>query len=242
VAADLTPIRPRTTSDGQLLRFSEVTAGFGERTLFTALDLDLEAGHWLVVTGPSGSGKSTLLALAAGLLDPWSGVVSVAGSPWAGRDRAARAGHRRSWLSLAPQRASLVEPLTVEENLRLSAEVRGGASTGLAAVVESLALTRLTGQPVHTLSGGERQRVALARCLMTAAPVLVLDEPTSQQDDASADLVVAALRSETGRGRAVLVATHDPRLIAVASEDGAELQLGPGPPRLVQAARATSRA
>ena len=236
------PVRPRTTADGRLVGLSEVTAGFGERALFAALDLELGAGHWLVVTGPSGSGKSTLLSLVSGLLDPWSGSVTVAGTGWAGLDRAARARHRRAWLAMAPQRASLVEPLTVEENLSLSAEVRGGRPAGLGSVVESLALTRLVGQPVHTLSGGERQRVALARCLMTEAPVLVLDEPTSQQDDASADLVVAALRDETGRGRAVLVATHDPRLIALASAEGAELQLGSGPPRLLQAERATSRA
>ena len=241
-APDQAAVAPRTTPDGRLVRLSEVTAGFGSRTVLSALDLELVAGRWLVVTGPSGSGKSTLLALVAGLLDPWSGAVSVAGTGWAGLDRTARARHRQAWLSMAPQRATLVEPLTVEENLRLSAEARGGLPTGAVPVIDSLDLSRLTRQPVSALSGGERQRVALARCLVTDAPVLVLDEPTSQQDDASADLVVAALRRETGRGRAVLVATHDPRLIALASEEGAELQLGHGPPRLVQTARVRSSA
>ena len=183
-----------------------MSAGFGDRMLFTGLDLELASGHWVVVTGPSGSGKSTLLALVAGLLDPLAGVVCVAGADWRPMDRPARARHRGRWVALASQRAALVEPLTVAENLRLTAEIRGVPPTGLESVIESMGLQRLAQQPVHSLSGGERQRVSLGRCLISDAPVLALDEPTSQQDDASADLVVAALKAETTRGRAVLVA------------------------------------
>ncbi|GGL90909.1 ATP-binding cassette domain-containing protein [Nakamurella endophytica] len=98
-----------------------------------------------------------------------------------------------------------------------------GGSDGTAAPVadaaqwaEQLRLTRLLDQPVRSCSGGERQRTALARALVAGTPLVVLDEPTSQQDEASAALVTAVIAAEARRGRGVLVATHDAAVAAVA--------------------------
>ena len=193
-----------------------VEAGWGGRSLFTGLDLDLRPGAWTALRGPSGSGKSTLLTLVAGLTDPRAGRVEVGGNPWAGLDRAGRAQHRRRWLAYGLQRANLVETMTVAENVALAATSRGRSLEvdELDALVDRLGLTAQRDTPTGVLSGGERQRASLARVLVSGAPVLVLDEPTSQQDDVSAARVVAALDDATRRGATVLVASHDRTVLA----------------------------
>jgi putative ABC transport system ATP-binding protein len=192
-----------------------VAAGYAGRAIFTDLRLRVEAGTLTTVTGPSGSGKSTLLALAAGLLDPVSGSVRIGGTAWAGLSRTERAVRRRRELVFAPQQPALVEAFTVRENFELSAAVRGEvlSAADVERVASTLDLSKLVNEDVSRLSGGERQRVGLGRCLVTRAPLLVADEPTSQQDLASAALVGDALRTEVRAGRGVLVATHDDDLI-----------------------------
>ncbi|WP_375431678.1 ATP-binding cassette domain-containing protein [uncultured Friedmanniella sp.] len=211
--------RPRTpvaaSPDAALALLSGVAVRFGPRTVFTGLDLALGGGEWAVVSGPSGSGKTTLLALLAGLTDPSAGTVRVAGRAWTGLDRSARADFRRRWVALSPQQASLLEALTVRENLEVAAAVRGefGAPGRVSEVADALGLAPLLERRAGLLSGGERQRTSLARCLVSDAPLLLLDEPTSQQDDASAAAVLDAVLAELAVGRALLVASHDPRFV-----------------------------
>jgi ABC-type lipoprotein export system ATPase subunit len=147
----------------------------------------------------------------AGLSDPRSGRVEVGGTAWAGLDREARAAHRRRWLAYGLQRANLVETMTVAENIALAATFRGRPSDPgeVADLADRLGLSAQLWTPTAVLSGGERQRASLARVLASGAPVLVLDEPTSQQDDVSAARVVAALDAACSSGAAVLVASHD---------------------------------
>ena len=194
----------------------------GGRTLFAGLDLEIRGGEWITVRGPSGSGKSTLLSLAAGLTDPSTGVVRVGGTVLGPLTRTARAGVRGRMLAVALQSSYLADALTVAENLAVTTAVRGSpARPGYpdpAGLIDDLGLTRLLHQPVRTLSGGERQRVALARCLTAPAPLLILDEPTSQQDDASAARVLAVLTAAAAAGRAILAATHDPALTTAADD------------------------
>jgi ABC-type lipoprotein export system ATPase subunit len=212
VAPLVTATRAPESTDGvALVSLVGVGAGWGGRTLFEDLDLDLPRGSWTALRGASGSGKSTLLSLVAGLSDPRSGRVEVGGTAWAGLDREARAAHRRRWLAYGLQRANLVETMTVAENIALAATFRGRPSdpAEVAALADRLGLTAQLRTPTAVLSGGERQRASLARVLASGAPVLVLDEPTSQQDDVSAARVVAALDAACSSGAAVLVASHD---------------------------------
>lgn len=197
-----------------LVELSEVAAAYSGQSLFAGLSLLLHGGDWVVVTGDSGAGKSTLLSFVAGLLDPVAGTVRIAGTSWGDLDRPARAEVRREWVAVAPQRPSLVETLTVRENLVLTWAIRGNATAaeGIEPTAARLGLTALLDQVVDQLSGGERQRVGLARCLVADVAVLVLDEPTSQQDEASAAQVIAVLQAEADAGRAILAASHDPRL------------------------------
>ncbi|MDQ1482035.1 MAG: peptide/nickel transport system ATP-binding protein ddpF [Actinomycetota bacterium] len=218
-ATDPVPVAwPAVAGSTPLVELTGVSAGYPGIPLFASLDFLIGSGDWAVVTGRSGSGKSTLLLLRAGLLDPTAGVDRGGGKTWVGLDRDDRAALRRPWVALAPQRPTLVEAMTVRENLELTSAVRR-APVGTDRVTRTagrLGLTALLDQQVERLSGGERQRVAIARCLVSGAPLLLLDEPTSQQDEDSAARVVAVLQEETAAGRAVFAATHDPRLTELA--------------------------
>jgi len=216
-----------------------LTAGYGDRTVLDRLDLTLRTGTWTAITGPSGSGKSTLFSVLAGLLPSRSGMVTVGDGPWDGKSRGARAEHRRRWLGLLPQRPVLLEALTVRENLELTAGIHAPADPTVdkpaasmltvKELADRLALTPLLDQPVQLLSGGELQRSALARALISSAPLLLLDEPTSQQDESSVDRVVRVLGEEVAAGRSVLTASHDARVVSAAT---IVLELGQGHTRV----------
>jgi ABC-type lipoprotein export system ATPase subunit len=163
----------------------------------------------VALMGPSGSGKSTLLRIAAGLQEPAAGMVLVDGQPVEPSTRCS-AGNPR--VALVHQDYRLVEFLSVEDNLRLCAELHSQPVTA-AAIEHALDTVGLAGyadrQPA-TLSGGEQQRVAIARSLLSGATVLLADEPTGALDSENTRKV-ADLLIELGLrgGITVLVATHD---------------------------------
>ncbi|SDU94897.1 ABC transporter [Microlunatus sagamiharensis] len=235
------PAPPAVVDGGPLVTLSGVRAGWGGRVLVDALDLRLDPGSWTALSGPSGSGKSTLLTLVAGLVDPLDGRVEVGGTAWAPMDRTDRAAHRRRWLAYALQRANLVETMTVAENVALAAALRGLEvdADEVGALCTGLGLGAQLATPAGVLSGGERQRASLARALVGHSPVLVLDEPTSQQDEASAARVVEALARATGEDSAVLVASHDPVVLARATTT---VRLGAGPDGQAEATISSARA
>lgn len=212
-----------------ILRMTDVGMVFGTSTVFSNFDLILHPGDHVVLRGPSGSGKSTLLGLSVGLLDPTHGTVRIAATDWSGVDRSGRARLRRDHAAMAPQSTILPDALTVRENLWFVAMLRRRPGDDVLRVAADLGLTGLLEQPVGLLSGGERQRVAVARCLVSGAALVVLDEPTSQQDERSAMMVAAAVRAVTERGGAVLAASHDPVFIASAGAIRDLQPLSPSP-------------
>jgi ABC-type lipoprotein export system ATPase subunit len=169
--------------------------------------LQVWPGELVVVAGRSGSGKSTLCHLVAGVGTPTRGTVTVLGRPahdWADWTR----------VTLLPQRLALVPELSVEENVTwpyLLAGVRADPSP----LLEALALTHLSQELTLNSSLGEQQRTALARALASRPDLAVLDEPTGHQDDANIERILAAL-TVRDPSTAVLVATHDDRLLALA--------------------------
>ncbi len=188
------------------------------RRVLDGVDLRLRAGTLTAVRGRSGSGKTTLLRVLCGLERPDAGTVHVAGTDLAGLDRAGLAAVRRHRVAVAGQGTALVETTDVTENLDLVRVARHlpPAPDLVARLITELGLAALRDRPVRVLSGGERQRVAVARVLAAQPALAVFDEPTSHQDEAHAELVVAALRAAARRGVAVLAATHDPVLTGAA--------------------------
>jgi putative ABC transport system ATP-binding protein len=158
--------------------------------------LTVRGGDVLAVTGPSGTGKSTLVSILAGWDEPTSGAV----------DRPART-------VFVPQRLALLATLTVLDNIALAAADRAGEVRALA---EALAVDHLLDRYPGETSLGERQRVGVARALHARAAVTLLDEPTAHQDAGHTALVLDAVRAPAP-GRAVVVATHDPVVVDVAT-------------------------
>jgi ABC-type lipoprotein export system ATPase subunit len=161
------------------------------------------------VMGPSGSGKSTLLRVLAGLQRPTSGDVLLDGRPVRHHRRRPDADQR---IGLVHQDYRLVTFLTVEENLRLAAELKDVAvgSSDVEDLLGVVGLSGFGGRSVPTLSGGEQQRVAIARTLVSDPLVLLADEPTGALDVGNSERVASLLRELGDDGLTVLVATHDP--------------------------------
>lgn len=195
------------------LAITGATYTIGERTLLDGLDLVVEAGTSVAVTGPSGSGKSTLLMCALGLIRPDSGVVSVAGGDIARMSARARARHRRAYLGVVFQSGELLPELTPMENVALPGLLDGQPRDAVFSRAEEL--LKDLGVPVAQtatgrLSGGERQRVAVARALINTPALLLADEPTGALDQATRDQVCELLFAlPQSRGCALVVVTHD---------------------------------
>jgi ABC-type lipoprotein export system ATPase subunit len=209
---------PRMSPGEEVVTVAGVTAERGGRRVLEGTDLRLRKGSLTVVWGRSGSGKTTLLRILAGLERPDAGTVEVLGTELSGLDRAGLAELRRHHVAVSAQQSVLVETLDVVGNLELARQARGLDVTGelLDEWLDTLGLAALRHRPVRVLSGGERQRVAVARVLAAEPAVAVLDEPTSQQDEANVHRVVAVLVEAARRGTAVVAATHDPVLAAAA--------------------------
>ena len=198
---------------------SEVIVAHDGHRVLDGLDLEVGTGGITVVSGRSGSGKSTVLRALTGMAPVDSGRGVLLGVDRAGMTRGQRAAIRRGGVSVAAQGGSLTEPMDVRENLALARAARGLAEEPayIEELVEALELAAFARRPVRLLSGGERQRVAVARALVVRPTLLVLDEPTSQLDETHArqvaDLLARAAQSSTNP-TAVLVASHDPQVLA----------------------------
>jgi ABC-type lipoprotein export system ATPase subunit len=184
----------------------------------------VKPGTVTIVRGRSGAGKSTLLRMMLGLSDPDAGEALLAGHVLLPLGRAERADLRRRTVGVSSQSGALAESLDTWENLNLARAARGLPSDrpAVAAVVAGLGLDAVADRSVRLLSGGERQRVAIARSLVVQRPLVVLDEPTSQQDEAHAERVTAVLVAAARAGAAIVCATHDP-VLAAAADDLIEL-------------------
>ena len=187
------------------------------RVVLDDVSVRAEAGEMLAVTGPSGSGKSSLLALLAGLAVPSAGRALVDDRPVLdGLD---------ARLGLVLQGYGLVSVLTAAENVEVAlqslgvpaSEVRSRALEAL----ESVGLGDLAERSVEELSGGQRQRVAVARALVTEPDIVLADEPTAQQDGETKLRILALFRAAAERGAVVLVATHDPEVVAACDRETA---------------------
>src|SRR4051794_8922761 len=180
----------------------------GEVTLLAPTTAQLRSHTLTVVAGPSGSGKTTLCNIVIGWERPDRGTVE-----WA-------TGDAKGWarLAVAPQRLALIEALTLAENMALPFWSRRASvpDTQLQQLCADLAIDHLLPRHPSEVSFGEQQRAAIARCLLGAPAVCVLDEPTGHQDEARATLVVEQLLEARAAGSSLLVATHDEVVIGAA--------------------------
>ena len=203
-----------------ILHAERVSRRYGDVDALIGASLCVRAGEMVAIVGPSGSGKTTLINLLAGLDDPDEGSVEVAGRPLAGLSEGERARIRREQFGFVFQRFGLLPTLSASENVGLSLRaLRVAGAERERRVAEALTAVGLAGRLRHRpgeLSGGERQRVAIARALVHQPIAILADEPTGELDSATGSTILAILRDTAAAGRAVVVATHDPRVAATA--------------------------
>ncbi|KPC70557.1 ABC transporter ATP-binding protein [Streptomyces sp. NRRL WC-3753] len=200
------------------LNLTDVTLTYadGEDRL-TALDrvgLDVPRGCLTAVVGPSGSGKSSLLAVAATLITPDAGTVTVDGIPTTGLSRGELTALRRDRIGIVFQQPNLLPSLTAVEQLQVMAQIDGRkprTARGRAMeLLDAVGLAGQAGRRPHQLSGGQRQRVALARALMNEPTVLLVDEPTSALDhERGAAVIDLITRLTHQQASATVLVTHD---------------------------------
>ena len=178
-------------------------------------DVDVPQGGVLLLRGASGSGKSTWLALAAGLLAPTAGDITVAGQPLTALGKVASDAWRAKTIGFLPQKLHLSSALTVHGNLAMAQWAAGQAQDDvrIRETLAALGVVELAARKPAQLSGGQAQRVALARAGLLQTQVILADEPTASLDDAAARQAVELLQATAKRYSATLViATHDARV------------------------------
>jgi putative ABC transport system ATP-binding protein len=187
-------------------------AGAAAVHVLKGVDLVVEAGESLSLTGPSGSGKSTLLMTIAGLERPESGTLRVAGEDLTGLSEDALARLRGRAIGIVFQSFHLIPNMTALENVAVPLELAGAvdAFAKAAAELRDIGLgDRLDHYPAE-LSGGEQQRVAIARALVPQPALLLADEPTGNLDAATGALIADLLfAAQEKRGTTLVLVTHD---------------------------------
>jgi len=195
----------------------QVSSPEGTLAILADVSLAIARGETVAVMGASGAGKSTLLALLAGLDEPTSGTVRLAGRELTTLDEDGRAAVRARHVGFVFQSFHLVPSLTAVENVMLPLEL-AGRSDARSAALEVLARVGLAGRVGHyprQLSGGEQQRVAIARAFVTRPAVLFADEPTGNLDAATGERIMQLLFGlNAATGTTLVLVTHDQALAA----------------------------
>lgn len=179
---------------------------FGPTRALAGVDLTLRAGEVTVIEGPNGSGKSTLLGILSLLVRPTRGTIR-----FGNRDAFAEPEALRASIGVLAHAAMVYPDLTGAESLALSAALYGvrDTSTHLASLRARFDIGPFGDRPTRTYSRGQLQRIALARALIHAPQLLLLDEPSTGLDAASVARLETAVQEEKKRGAIVVLVTHD---------------------------------
>lgn len=208
----------------------DLGSGAGKVQALKGVSLSLNGGELTLLMGPSGSGKTTLLSILGCMLSPTEGTVRICEHSTAGLDPEELARLRREHVGFVFQSFHLFPTLSATDNVRLALDVRGErpktAKVRARDALAKVGLAHKTKAYPRELSGGEQQRVAIARAIVGDPSIILADEPTAALDGANGQAVMKLLAEiARERGHAVLIVTHDPRLLPFADrvvhiEDG----------------------
>jgi simple sugar transport system ATP-binding protein len=222
--------RRETSESGFVIEARDIVKRYGHVEALSGASLDVRAGEVLALVGDNGAGKSTLTKVLCGAIAPDGGTLSFRGQPV----RVASARHAQALgVETVYQDLALAPDLSVVENMFLGREsLKGGAWGRWAAAldrrdmrrraeeaVRAAGITTLSSvdRTVRELSGGQRQAIAVARAVMWATSVILMDEPTAALGTKQTGIVYDSIRSAAQRGLAVVVVSHDiPRMLNLA--------------------------
>jgi putative ABC transport system ATP-binding protein len=211
------------STNGAVVVASEVARRYGEGD--TAVDalrgvsLEVNQGQLTTVMGPSGSGKSTLMHILAGLDQPTSGTVSIAGNEITSLGDTDLTKLRREHIGFIFQFFNLLPMLSAEENITLPLTIAGEDvdEAWREQLIESVGLKERRSHRPSELSGGQQQRVAIARALISKPTVVFADEPTGNLDSKTGGEILELLRQAVqNTGQTTVMVTHDPRSASIA--------------------------
>ncbi len=185
------------------------------------VDVQVEQGEYVAITGPSGSGKSTLMHILGCLDSPSDGEYHLDGADISALRGRALARIRNQKVGFVFQTFNLMPRMTIDENVALPLQYRGGFSRRerlkrARALLERLGLGDRIGHRPDELSGGERQRVAVARSLVGEPAMLLVDEPTGNLDSKAGAEVLRTFREVHNAGNTIVMVTHDMHVAAEA--------------------------
>ncbi|MTJ46856.1 DevA family ABC transporter ATP-binding protein [Dolichospermum sp. UHCC 0259] len=194
------------------------------------ISLEIYAGEIVIMTGPSGSGKTTLLSLIGGLRSVQEGSLKFLGDELCGASQN-KLVHMRRKIGYIFQAHNLLGFLTARQNVQMAVELNNSISQSTAIsqseeMLASVGLQERVNYYPDNLSGGQKQRIAIARALVNHPPLVLADEPTAALDKQSGrDVVEIMQRLAKEQGTAILLVTHDNRILDIADrivemEDG----------------------
>ena len=192
--------------------------GFGERCTraLRGINMSIEEGSYTAIMGPSGSGKSTLLNIIGGMDRMTSGSYRFQGEEIGSLSAAMLERFRNQNIAFVFQSFALMNRYTVYENVEmplLARRIKNRKERVMTALC-SVGIEALAEKKASRLSGGEQQRTALARAIAMDAPILLADEPTGALDRENGDVVMNILDEIHGKGKTVIVITHDEHIAA----------------------------
>lgn len=186
---------------------------FGSHTIFDGFSCDISVGKMVAIVGPSGCGKSTLLHIL-GALEPFdSGAIEILGSniPKVGSYKAELLA--RNTINFLLQGYGLIENMTVKDNLLMALKYvkknKAEKCELIGHALEQVGLKVNMDDKIAQFSGGEQQRIALARCMIKPARIILADEPTGSLDPRNRDIVVHLLKQISQTGMCIVLVTHD---------------------------------
>jgi len=192
-----------------------LTHAYGDRRAVAGVNLDVAPGERVAIAGPNGAGKSTLLRMMATLLRPGAGTLQVLGEELPAGARRARLG-----IGYLAHNPLVYLDLSPRQNLDLYADLCGvpNAARRIDDLLERMGLLARAEDPVRVLSRGMTQRLALARMLLHAPRLLLLDEPHAGLDAAGTALLDAELEATAFDGRAAVIVTHEVERIGAVAD------------------------
>lgn len=210
-------------SEQTILRATGLVKRYGPDTVLDGIELSVERGEFVALTGRSGAGKSTLIHLLGALDTPDAGTIEIDGITLGSHRRSGLSRFRRDHVGIVFQLHNLIPRLTAVQNVELAMFSTGRSRSQRREraldLLRAFDLEQRARRRPPQLSGGERSRVALARGLANDPPLLLADEPTGSLDDEAARVVATHLRSMADDGVAVVSVSHDPRLNEVADRN-----------------------